>query len=219
MDELDPARLRISDQDRHRVAEVLREAAAEGRIDLDELDERLEAAYGAKTYGELVPITSDLPAHHQTGLPSLPGPTHPTGPVPYAGHLPVAATYDYSVAVMSGVDRKGVWRVGPTHHAFSFWGGVRLDLREAVFSARETVINANTIMGGVDIWVNAHTHVVVEGMGLMGAFEQGRDRVPPELTANSPVVRVRGMALMGGVTVTRKRMPGQPGPVRKMLGQ
>jgi hypothetical protein len=43
------ARLRISDDDRHRVAEVLRTAAGEGRIDLDELDERLEATYAAKT--------------------------------------------------------------------------------------------------------------------------------------------------------------------------
>ena len=54
-------RLRISDEDRHQVAELLRQAAGEGRIDLDELDERLEATYPAKTYGELVPITVDLP--------------------------------------------------------------------------------------------------------------------------------------------------------------
>ena len=55
--------LRISDEDRHQVAEILREAAGEGRIDLDELDERLEATYAARTYADLVPITLDLPAH------------------------------------------------------------------------------------------------------------------------------------------------------------
>src|SRR5688500_12941466 len=57
----DPAHLRVSDEDRHKVAEILREAAGEGRIDLDELDERLGAAYAAKTYADLVPITVDLP--------------------------------------------------------------------------------------------------------------------------------------------------------------
>jgi hypothetical protein len=41
VDSQDPDQLRISDQDRHHVAEILREAAGEGRIDLDELDERL----------------------------------------------------------------------------------------------------------------------------------------------------------------------------------
>jgi len=57
----DPARMRISDADRERVAEVLRRAAGEGRLEIDELDERLGGAYAAKTYADLVPITVDLP--------------------------------------------------------------------------------------------------------------------------------------------------------------
>src|SRR3954452_10026799 len=61
----DPARLRISDAERHQVAEILREAAGEGRLDLEELDQRLEATYAARTYADLVPITFDLPAHPQ----------------------------------------------------------------------------------------------------------------------------------------------------------
>lgn len=53
---------RAGDADRDRVAAVLREAHAEGRLDLDELSERLEAAYRAKTYGELEVLTGDLPS-------------------------------------------------------------------------------------------------------------------------------------------------------------
>ena len=56
-----PDSARVSDDDRHKVAEILREAAGEGRIDFEELDERLEATYAAKTYADLVPITVDLP--------------------------------------------------------------------------------------------------------------------------------------------------------------
>ncbi len=59
----DPSMMRISDSDRHQVAEILRQAAGEGRIDIEELDERLEATYAARTYADLVPITLDLPAH------------------------------------------------------------------------------------------------------------------------------------------------------------
>jgi len=62
LDPRDPALLRVSDADRHKVAEILRQAAGEGRLDLDELDERLESAYAAKTYADLVPITADLPS-------------------------------------------------------------------------------------------------------------------------------------------------------------
>jgi hypothetical protein len=54
--------LRISDTDRDRAAEVLREAHAEGRISVDELDERLTSVYNAKTFADLVPVTRDLPA-------------------------------------------------------------------------------------------------------------------------------------------------------------
>ena len=73
MEPVDPSAMRISDADRHRVAEFLREAAGEGRIDLDELDSRLEATYAAKTYGDLVPITVDLPGHRGT-TPAVPPP-------------------------------------------------------------------------------------------------------------------------------------------------
>jgi hypothetical protein len=57
----DPA-LRAGDADRDRVAEQLREHFAAGRLTEDELQERLEAAYSARTFGDLKPILADLPA-------------------------------------------------------------------------------------------------------------------------------------------------------------
>jgi hypothetical protein len=53
--------LRASDADREHIAERLRQAAAEGRLFADELEERLGAAFSAKTYGELDEVVSDLP--------------------------------------------------------------------------------------------------------------------------------------------------------------
>jgi hypothetical protein len=67
--------LRASDADRELVAEILRQAAGDGRLTLDELDQRLVAADVAKTYAELEELTEDLPA---AGVPA------PTG-----GSLPV----------------------------------------------------------------------------------------------------------------------------------
>ncbi len=210
----DPSELRISDDDRHRVAEVLRDAAGEGRLDLEELDERLEATYSAKVYGDLVPIVVDLPGN-QLEHPSATPPALRKDATPAVG---TASRYDSSIAIMGGQDRKGVWEVGPTHTAFTLMGGIDLDLREAVFAAPEVVITANAVMGGIDIYVNAHTKVVLEGIGVMGAFDQGRDKVEPELDDASPVVRVKGVALMAGVTVTRKPMPGEAKSLRRWLG-
>lgn len=55
------ATLRASDADREQVAERLRHATAEGRLLAEELEERLEAVFSARTYGELDAITADLP--------------------------------------------------------------------------------------------------------------------------------------------------------------
>ena len=53
--------LLASDAEREQHAELLREHAAQGRLTVDELDERLDRVYAARTHGELVPIVSDLP--------------------------------------------------------------------------------------------------------------------------------------------------------------
>ncbi|GAA5123974.1 DUF1707 SHOCT-like domain-containing protein [Pseudonocardia adelaidensis] len=60
--EADRSHMRISDADRAATAERLRIAVDEGRLDLTEYDGRLRSAYAATTYGELEPITADLPA-------------------------------------------------------------------------------------------------------------------------------------------------------------
>ncbi len=57
-----PSSLRASDADREAVAEQLRHAAAEGRLEPDELEERLHTALRARTYGDLRRLLSDLPA-------------------------------------------------------------------------------------------------------------------------------------------------------------
>lgn len=210
----DPHTLRISDADRHKVAEVLREAAGEGRLDLDELDERLEAAYAAKVYADLVPITADLPAKG-IELTTASAPARPTPNLPAN-----APRHNSSFVLMGGQDRKGVWEVGASHTAFAMMGGIDIDLRQAIFTAAETTVVANTVMGGIDVIVNEHTHVIVEGIGIMGDFSQARDRVEPDLGPDSPVVRVKGFALMGGVAVKRRPMPGEgrDRPWRRRLG-
>jgi hypothetical protein len=64
--------MRASDGDRERVAAALREHMVEGRIDVDEFNERLEQVYKSRTYGELARVTSDLPATDLHALPATP---------------------------------------------------------------------------------------------------------------------------------------------------
>jgi Domain of unknown function (DUF1707) len=59
--------IRASDQDREHVVEVLRTQYAAGRLTLDEFDERMAAAYEGKTWGDLLDLTTDLPADVRLG--------------------------------------------------------------------------------------------------------------------------------------------------------
>ena len=204
----DPTQLRVSDEDRHKVAEILREAAGDGRIDLDELDERLEQTYAAKTYADLVPITIDLPAHNQQ---------HPVAksPAPRREVLPATSSHNSSIAVMGECKRQGAWLVPANHTSFALMGSVTLDLRAATFAERDITITANAIMGEVNVIVDAGTHVVVSGVPIMGEFHQAKDKVAAQLGPDSPIVRVKGFALMASVNVRRLPPPGTP---KKILG-
>ena len=87
-----------------------------------------------------------------------------------------ATTYERSLSIMGGTTRRGVWQIGPTHTAVAVMGGVELDLTEVVFSARETELRVYAVWGGVDIRVDAHTKVIVDGVGIMGGFAQSSDQ-------------------------------------------
>ena len=60
--EIARSELRASHDDRDRVVELLRVSAGDGRLSAEELDERLERAMTARTYGELARLVADLPA-------------------------------------------------------------------------------------------------------------------------------------------------------------
>jgi hypothetical protein len=80
----DKSHLRAGDGDRQRIADRLKTAVDEGRLSLDEYDQRLTAAYAARTYGELAPLASDLPSPApQRRSEVMPVPDSPGVPIAY----------------------------------------------------------------------------------------------------------------------------------------
>ncbi|MET9908803.1 DUF1707 domain-containing protein [Streptomyces sp. NPDC006476] len=195
--------LRASDADRERVAEVLRDALAEGRLDMEEFEERLEATYKARTYGELTPITRDLPVAGVTPPPSVSLTKEPEPSGSWAGRIVGGeGSSSWAVAVMSGFERKGRWTVPRQFNCFTLMGGGELDLREANFADREVEINCIAIMGGMNVIVPPGVEVVVRGIGIMGGFDHREEGVPAE--PGAPRVIITGFAFWGGVGVERK---------------
>ncbi|RPK92174.1 MULTISPECIES: DUF1707 domain-containing protein [Streptomyces] len=194
---LDADGIRASDADRDRIADVLREAMAEGRLTADEHAERIDLVYRAKTVGELQPLVRDLPASSGStaaprpdAQPYVYGPEAPNGPA------------ENLVAVFSSATRKGRWRVGGRTNAFALFGSVEIDLTEALFGQRFTVINATSIFGSVDIRVPENISLRGNGTGVFGTFEVRTLESPDQ---EAPVVVVNGYSVFGTVEARPKR--------------
>ncbi|MEU1813632.1 DUF1707 domain-containing protein [Streptomyces roseifaciens] len=193
--------MRASDAERERVAEALREAVAEGRLTMEEFEERLEAAYTARTHGDLEPLVRDLPA--PAGAVSLTKPAGAATPEQqsWADRIGGPASGTVAVGVMGGFQRRGTWTVPRRFTAFTFWGGGEIDLREARFEDGEIVIRCIAVMGGMQVTVPPDLDVHVDGIGIMGGFD---DKASGPGTPGSPRVRVTGFTFWGGVGVVRK---------------
>lgn len=199
-------RMRASDADRERVAGVLRDAYADGRLSLDEHEQRLAEAYRAQTYADLVPVLHDLPVPQGTV----------SVPVTFGVEVPRAAvqrrndssaiTIDPSrssvaernaVAVFGGFERRGGWVVPDEMNATCIFGGGILDLSDAVLTSYETVITAVCLFGGLEIVVPDGMAVRNEGVAVFGGHSVPESTPPP----GAPTLVVKGAAIFGGVDI------------------
>lgn len=150
------ASMRAADVDRMRVAQLLSDAAAQGRLELSEFEQRLAKVYSANTYGELDQLSADLP-------------DVATSPVRGQGNKPAPSTV--LMAIMSGFERRGRWNVPGKLTSFALWGGGVLDLRYADFTSNEVEIRSFSIMGGQTILLPPEVNVDVKGVAVMGGFD------------------------------------------------
>jgi hypothetical protein len=169
-----PHELRASDEDRERFAQVLQDACADGRITLDELEERLAVLYSARTLGELASLTTDLlPADQQ----------------------PLNLDGGSVSAFFKKEQRGGRWVVPAELDVTAMFGTTKLDFRDAILQNRRIVINATLVFGGLEIHVPEGLEVIRVAKGkTVQLTKQPTD-------AGSPVVEVRTTNFAGDVKV------------------
>jgi hypothetical protein len=125
--------LRASHEDRDRVVELLRVSAGDGRLTADELDERLELAMTARTYGELATLVADLPA--AGSVVSVPAP-----------RAKEVVRFDCG---SSHTIRNGRWIVPQRIEARVRSGHLKLDFTEAVISQPSLQLDAEVRSGHI----------------------------------------------------------------------
>jgi hypothetical protein len=195
--------LRASDADRDQVATLLSTAYAEGRLTREEHDERVDQLMAAKTFDDLIPITRDLVV---VGSPQL------VAAQQSARDFTIDATGqdlqpDKMIAIFGGVTRTGRWRVRKKIQAFALFGGMDLDLRDAVFEAHVVEIAGFWCFGGLDMKVPEGIDVRDQTAGIFGGTDVHDigDPVP-----GAPTLVIKGVALFGGVSVRGHKATKKP---------
>lgn len=176
------------------------------RLPSSDYEQKVSAARRATSARELESLLLD-PAPGRGLVPTAPA--APATPVTRAAsnlspqsELDLAGEQGFVMALLSGVQRKGHWEPPARLYVGALMGGAELDFREAdlLEGVSEVVILA--VMGGVQIVVPPDLDVEVEGIGLLGGFQHLSRRTGDD---DAPLLRIRGLAVMGGVSVKVKK--------------
>jgi hypothetical protein len=179
--------VRASDADRDAAMDVLREAAGNGQLTLEELSDRIEAAANAVMRSDLASLTSDL--------------------APLTSDLPAAAAVEVAtqaaeVRGLGTVKRSGPWTVLAKHSFRTLLGHIKLDLRQAQMSATETHIHTRALFGNIDLLVPKGVAVEVQARTRMGRTNLQASSVVP----GAPRIVLTGGTFSGNINVRHPRL-------------
>jgi DUF1707 SHOCT-like domain/Cell wall-active antibiotics response LiaF, C-terminal len=183
-----------SDAEREGALARLRDAVGEGRLTLEELAVRVEAALGARTRSDVEAVVADLPVASPAAAERRPGAR-------------------WVVGIMGGDDRAGRWRIAERCTVVNVMGGSDLDLRQAIVEGDHTDILVVSLMGGSTITVPEGVVVEMGGFAFMGGNDL--EAHGPAPARGAPTVRVRAFSIMGGTDVV---VSSEGGPARRRLG-
>jgi hypothetical protein len=191
--------LRAGDAEREATVTRLQEALGEGRIDLDEFGQRVEAAYAATTTTELDALLADLPA--------------PAAAVPAVGELIEERTTGPVFSAFGDVKLTATTSV--PDRVSTVFGDVQIDLRGMRTSEETVHLQLGTVFGDVEVIVSEGVAAEIEGWTVFGDRKTQLAAVPR--LAGTPRVVVRGWTVFGDLKL-RSLAPGEsPGRWRGVL--
>ena len=194
----DASRMRVSHADRDRMVEILRDAAADGRLDTDELEERVERALNARTFADLEPLTEGLPV----APPTPPAVPTPAPAVPSPASLVAADDVVRWQVAGQRLRREGAWTVPHVIELGMMGGSARLDYTVAQLPAGgRSTLHISTAGGRLRLIVPPS--VAVDLSGVVATGGKVRDHASRHATPGSVthVVTVTGTMFGGSVRV------------------
>jgi hypothetical protein len=191
---------------RQKAIDALCEHFANDALSVEEFERRLDRAHKARGTEELRRLLSDLPSgdvailHREAGSPPAER---------WQGTVPASRLRQRGLvmAALGGVEKAGRWVPARQTFGVAVMGGLVLDFREALLPPGETEVWLFTLMGGAEIIVPPGLAVESDGVAILGGFEH-REEVSLGASSDAPLLRLRGVALLGGVEVS-VRYPGE----------
>ncbi len=199
----DPQALRAAatTDERERVVDALCTHFAADTISADQLEQLLDRVYAAESRGALLAVIDEMPPLPQEFTARQAPLLVPPSDVPERGML---------LAVMAGSERKGSWIVPRHLKVVAVMGGAVVDLRHARFGPGITEIEAYAVMGGIQVILPPGVRCESFGAAFMGGFESKAGDASA-LHPSQPIVRLSGLAILGGVDSKTSRPSGSPG--------
>jgi hypothetical protein len=179
-----PVPILASDAERERSVELLRNAAGEGRLTLEEFSRRVGLAYAARTDQELASLARDLPDA--------------------AASVTPAAVSEQHRAFCSHLVRTGPWSLPQRSSWRSIFGTIDLDLRQARLAGPETALEVYNLFGTVTVIVPDGVEVAVRGGGLFASQKIESPEQAPVAGGPRLTIETRGP---GGTLYVRTRSP------------
>jgi hypothetical protein len=175
---------RMSDAEREVVAERLQRATAEGRLTLDEFEQRIAGVLAARTFAEVEPYLADLPG----------GTASP--PAPERAELRTTA---------ARLERKGRWVVARRLKVTAKAGSVKLDFTDAVIGHHVVEIDLNVFAGSTTLVLPPGATVDVDDVELIAGNAQVRGVPTSPVAGPERHFVVRGKQKAGGLVIRYQR--------------
>jgi hypothetical protein len=186
---------------RELVIERLSECYERDLLDVDELDRLLDQAHGATTVAELDALVAGLgqaPASTATALA-----THP----PHAVEDPSRLSTKKLTVMFSHLERTGRWVVPRTLHAYSLFGNIVLDFRDASLAAGTTTLDIKSTFGTIELILPPWLAIDVDVSSIAGNVEE-RHRLARNPDPAEPLLYVSGIVRFGNLCIST-RLPGE----------
>jgi len=191
---------------RERAISLIGDRYAEGVIDEEELDERLELAERATDLESLAALTADLAPPADTGNDTAAiavNEAPPPGALVRASEVPASRRI---VTLLSSGEYRGSWVPARETTVFNVLGSTTVDLREALLSSGEIALRVRVVLGDVIVIIPRHVRVTVEAIPILGDIK--RDQTPTTTDLSSPHVRISGFVCLGDIKI-RVQRPGE----------